>query len=248
MLFLGSRAVASCDNFDVDVLLRTTDCQTFTLFPGDVLYLPKAVIHFATTDPDQVSAHLTVSIDRAERTWQELITTAALVADSAAASLVQSVLSDAATTYLGMPWYMLPSHDHEKACEELTTLVVGAQPWSLQSLLQTDTGPASTWISASTVRHLIQKLNNCDSEVGKDLHGAPLTGRALVHATAKIKPGQRWRRADTVPVSVNCGNTCVCRFCQGNSCDSLCDVSLVGRPIISTNTTHGCRRDASITL
>ena len=212
-----SRAVASCANFDADALLRTTDCQTFTLFPGDVLYLPKAVIHFATTGPGQVSAHLTVSIDRESRTWQDLLTTASLMTGHPAAGLVQEVLLDAANTYQGMPWYEIPSHDHRRACQQLHKLVLGAQPWSLRSLLR-QTKRASKWMSPSATRSLLQQLGRCQSDIGEDLHGVMLAGRNLVHATS-LKIKQRHRRA---LVSFNCGNTCICRSCTGSGCNVGC--------------------------
>ena len=227
-----SQAVASCDNFDEDILLRTTDCQNFTLFPGDVLYLPKAVIHFATTDPDQISAHLTVSIDRDHRTWQELITTAALVTDNVAAGLVQETLKEAANTYLGMPWYMLPSHDHEEACRQLTELVLGFEPWSLRSLLRS-TKKNVEWISPLATSQLLQQLGRCSNDLGKDLNGTMVTGKSLVHHTS-LEIKQRQRRA---VVNVNCGNTCICRSCNGNSCDGC--VSIFDR-FHGSNANGGC--------
>ena len=212
-----SRAVASCDNFDKDVLLRTTDCQTFTLSPGNVLYLPKAVIHFATTDPGQVSAHLTVSINREGRTWQDLLTTASLMTGHPAAGLIQEVLLDAANTYLGMPWYAIPSHNHEVACQQLNKLVLGLQPWSLRSLLR-HTKRASKWMSPSATRSLLQQLGHCKSDIGRDHQGVMLAGRSLVHSTS-LEIKQRQRRA---VVSVNCGNTCICRSCTGSGCTMDC--------------------------
>eukprot|EP00045_Choanoeca_perplexa_P018469 m.292733 g.292733 ORF g.292733 m.292733 type:complete len:3199 (-) comp17828_c0_seq1:4442-14038(-) len=212
-----SRAVASCDNFDPQVLLRTTNCQHFTLHTGDVLYLPKAVIHYATTDPGQVSAHLTISIDRDDRTWKGLVTTAALVTEHPAAGLVQEVLTKAENSPLGMPWYMLPSHDHTAACQQLTELVLGFEPWSLRSFLKHH----KTWMSSFSTDRLLQQIGRCDNQLGEDLHGKVLTNSKLVSNTStEVK--QRQRR---VRVTINCGNSCICRTCNGNSCDGSCDSS-----------------------
>jgi hypothetical protein len=217
-----SAAVASCDNFDPADLLRTTNCQNFTLFTGDVLYLTKATIHYATTDPNQISAHLTVSIDREDRTWQDLVTAAALVTENPAADLVVDALKTAANTYPGMPWYMLPSPDHEQACQQLSELVLGFEPWSLRSLLRSTPTPA--WVSSLETSRFLQQLGRCNNDLGNDINGIMLTGTSLVHHTS-LEIKQRKRRA---VVTVNCGNTCICRTCNGNACDTC--VSCFGHP------------------
>ena len=51
--------------------LAAMDCTERTMGPGDVLYMPKGVVHMATTG-DVASAHLTVSLPVQGRTWGDL--------------------------------------------------------------------------------------------------------------------------------------------------------------------------------
>ena len=47
-------------------------CKELVMGPGDVLYLPKGVVHTATTVNDTVSAHLTISLKRDGLRWGDL--------------------------------------------------------------------------------------------------------------------------------------------------------------------------------
>lgn len=191
------------------------------MFPGDVLYLPKATIHYATTEPDQVSAHLTVSIDREQRTWQDIITNAALLTDQGPADMVADVLTDVTVRPIGMPWLMVPSYDPVVACQQLTQLVLGFEPWSLRTLLR-EASPSTTtraWFASPEINTLLQRLGRCDNQLGPDAHGEMMNGLALLR-TNSVEIKQRKRRG--YATTVNCGNTCTCNSCSYNSCDDSC--------------------------
>lgn len=48
-------------------------CTSFHMSPGDVLYMPKGVIHYALTNASAVSYHLTLGLDRRGQQWLDII-------------------------------------------------------------------------------------------------------------------------------------------------------------------------------
>ena len=72
---LARDSIEGCTTYRVE----DTDafvCDEFTMAPGDVLYMPKGVVHYATT-ADSISFHLTIGLHRDNRQWVRSSTRAA---------------------------------------------------------------------------------------------------------------------------------------------------------------------------
>ena len=52
------------------------DCAEVTLWPGDVLYLPRGTVHFATTDAEEGSTHMTYQLMTDSSSWLARVTSA----------------------------------------------------------------------------------------------------------------------------------------------------------------------------
>jgi hypothetical protein len=61
-----------CGNYDVDTFGRMQSCQVVKMEANDVLYIPKGIVHHVTTTED-MSVHLTMSMNRERETWYELL-------------------------------------------------------------------------------------------------------------------------------------------------------------------------------
>ena len=48
-------------------------CEEFTMRPGDVLYMPKGVVHYALTADDSESYHLTIGLHRDNMQWRDVV-------------------------------------------------------------------------------------------------------------------------------------------------------------------------------
>jgi hypothetical protein len=62
-----------CTQFTHGDMLRMEACESFSLSPGEVLYLPKGYVHVAHTGEAAASTHVTIGVERAGRRWRELI-------------------------------------------------------------------------------------------------------------------------------------------------------------------------------
>jgi hypothetical protein len=103
-------------------------CEQQELFPGDMVYMPKGVIHYAIAG-DEGSVHATFSLPHDEHTWLDLI--AASCSGSASDSQCHTLLtyiSAAADTPYGVGWQRLVStSDVTDARSHVTELLVATQ-------------------------------------------------------------------------------------------------------------------------
>ena len=153
-----------CNNYN-DLVLQHMDCFNFTLVPGDFLYLPQGTIHFATTDPGVVSAHMTVSGERNNITWHERVVTSSIAINEELGDLVSALLSRSLLTPLGMPWHF-PATDPGNACVMLHEMVLGEEPWSLANLIQTNLSTAEQGlVSNRDIRLHLRQLGSCRNTV-----------------------------------------------------------------------------------
>lgn len=139
------------------------NCSSFTLTPGDVLYLPKSVIHFATTDPGVVASHLTISLSRSGRTWQEVVKGMCELTGHPLCGYINILLDKHVSTDAGLPWLDLV--DGTLPCQTLQQLVLGFQPSSLRSALQAIDLTAS-YVNSRDIDVLLARLGSCSSELG----------------------------------------------------------------------------------
>eukprot|EP00055_Hartaetosiga_balthica_P017311 m.115075 g.115075 ORF g.115075 m.115075 type:complete len:3091 (-) comp9287_c0_seq2:1834-11106(-) len=91
-----------CTRYE-DEALGAYACEHFTLNAGDVMYLPKGVIHFATAGP-QGSSHITISLEREGISWGDAVAyaTTTLVFDNERSRILLSALNDALNSDFGV--------------------------------------------------------------------------------------------------------------------------------------------------
>ena len=64
--------VEGCTTYSVDDT-HALVCEDFTMGPGDVLYMPKGVVHYANTDSAEEAYHLTIGLHRQNMQWIDLL-------------------------------------------------------------------------------------------------------------------------------------------------------------------------------
>ena len=69
---LARDSIQGCTQYTVDDT-HSLRCEDFTMAPGDVLYMPKGVVHYAVTSPDAESFHLTVGLHRDNLQWLDVL-------------------------------------------------------------------------------------------------------------------------------------------------------------------------------
>eukprot|EP00750_Incisomonas_marina_P019621 INCI3595.3.p1 GENE.INCI3595.3~~INCI3595.3.p1 ORF type:complete len:721 (+),score=108.90 INCI3595.3:81-2243(+) len=91
--------VEGCTIYTVSDTDSSMDCHEFDMHTGDVLYMPKGVVHFAET-LDNVTAHLTIGFHRGNVQWLDLVKS--LIAN--VTSVTGAALSDAISVqqFLGL--------------------------------------------------------------------------------------------------------------------------------------------------
>jgi hypothetical protein len=152
--------------------------------PGDVLYLPKSVVHFATTDPGVVASHLTISLMRKGRTWQDVVNGMCGLTGNTLCPYVQQVLKHHVSTEQGVPWLDLV--EAITPCSELRHRVLGFQPSSLRSALgATPSSPSYT--NTRDIHLLIYQLGQCSSELGVQEGGASLKVRHVLQSRETVR-------------------------------------------------------------
>ena len=52
--------------------LAAMECTQLTLVPGDVLYMPKGIVHYATAHAEGISTHVTVGLHREGALWKQV--------------------------------------------------------------------------------------------------------------------------------------------------------------------------------
>lgn len=63
---------AGCTTYN-DEDLSNMQCTTFTLSRGNVMYMPKGVVHYAVSKDKQGSTHITLSLQREGMTWADAL-------------------------------------------------------------------------------------------------------------------------------------------------------------------------------
>jgi hypothetical protein len=154
---------AGCTTFKQAQLDRM-NCSSFTMTPGDVLYLPKSVVHFATTDPGVVTSHLTISLTRKGRTWQDVVSGMCKLTGHPLCPYVQQVLDLHVATDQGVPWLELV--DSDTPCLELQQRVLEFHPSSLRSALENARATLPSYTSMRDVQQLLARLSKCSSDLG----------------------------------------------------------------------------------
>jgi len=69
-----------CSNYEIDDMLNTMSCTNFTMSPGEVLYIPKGIVHQARELDGETSVHLTIALGREGRSFKQLIEQALIAA------------------------------------------------------------------------------------------------------------------------------------------------------------------------
>ena len=73
--------VEGCNRYSVDDTVNL-DCTDFTMSPGDVLYMPKGVVHYAITDKSSGSFRITVGLHRQNMQWFDVLMDVAASVDT----------------------------------------------------------------------------------------------------------------------------------------------------------------------
>ena len=63
--------IKGCTSYSVDDV-EALVCEDFTMAPGDVLYMPKGVVHYAQTASDEEAYHLTIGLHRENMQWRDV--------------------------------------------------------------------------------------------------------------------------------------------------------------------------------
>ena len=69
---LAKDSIEGCTPYTTDDT-HSLVCDDFTMAPGDVLYMPKGVVHYADTDPNEEAFHLTIGIHRQNLQWIDVV-------------------------------------------------------------------------------------------------------------------------------------------------------------------------------
>jgi hypothetical protein len=160
------------------------DCEHITLHAGDTLYLPKGVIHYATTAPNMTSAHITFGLYRNGNTWARILRKRChLLFQDPVCHQINTVVEQASNTIVGLPWLGMASAplaasygpnttvaDRLAAtCVRLSAIVADTSlPYSLRSLFSSDTYQPrqlnAYTLSLSKLLPILQQLARCDDE------------------------------------------------------------------------------------
>lgn len=166
-----------CENFD-KLDLEAMDCQQFDMNAGDVLYLPRGIVHFATTESNTTSAHLTVSMDAADRSWKDFVVAACVLTGDTQCEDIEKLIEIAIDNNV-VHWNELASRPTgstdfiETTCMFLQNLLVGGgakeKGASLKSLKQIAEMEMEMqmekdlrrWYGRQYLVPLLQKLASC---------------------------------------------------------------------------------------
>ncbi|EDQ86709.1 uncharacterized protein MONBRDRAFT_28039 [Monosiga brevicollis MX1] len=218
-----------CRNWAIKDLERM-HCRQLTLRENDILYLPKALIHFATTNDNITSAHVTYSIDRDEASWRDVIETACWQSQHPLCAVVSQVLAGLDHSALGLPWIQLahePMGGLETSCATANDLVRSYHPYSLRSLMKAQTFSAlPAYVTPHDMNMFLARLADCNATMGVDEKGHPVSMTQLIinrKALDLLHPTPSRNRRDvawTAPCNSKGG---VCTGCNGRSCDDSCN-------------------------
>ena len=152
------------------------DCQQVTLHPGDVMYMPKGIVHYATTRANVSSTHLTIGIIRTGHTWRDVFHRQChvTVSDNSCRQL-NKLLLEVSLTPVGLVWNDLAARPfqeeaYEGICKYLNMLVSGDHPASLSKLLRKPLTKSNTYEqSARELLALLPDVTQCQSSNLPDL-------------------------------------------------------------------------------
>ncbi|EDQ85702.1 uncharacterized protein MONBRDRAFT_38713 [Monosiga brevicollis MX1] len=173
------KSVDGCTNFDI----AETDkmrCEHFTLSPGDVLYLPKSTIHFATTSPNTTTAHITLSLERQGQSWIDLVRRACAVLDNQACTVIESTLASLETSPSGLHWLELATFPTDEPCQMAQKRLLGFEKDSLRTLVAQDPQLDFTYVTSKDVLATLQRLASCTASLGWDSQGREVTFEGLL--------------------------------------------------------------------
>ena len=142
--------------------LAKMDCQQVTLHPSDVLYMPKGIIHYATTRANITSTHLTIGLYRQGHTWGSLFQRHCQLAEfDHTCQQFRKLILKVSSTPTGLIWNDLATapfaqNSFEGICHQLSALINGHHPASLRQLLGQPLHKVNTY--ESTARELMQLL------------------------------------------------------------------------------------------
>jgi len=150
--------------------LAKMDCQQVTLHPGDVLYMPKGIIHYATTRANITSTHLTIGLFRKGHTWRDVFhRQCRLTASDASCRQLNKLLLEVSSTPAGLVWNDLaaaPFDDEPLTgiCQQLNALVSGSHPSALSKLLSKPLTKSNTYEqSARELLALLPDVTQCQA-------------------------------------------------------------------------------------
>eukprot|EP00730_Choanoeca_flexa_P007844 TRINITY_DN12401_c0_g1_i6.p1 TRINITY_DN12401_c0_g1~~TRINITY_DN12401_c0_g1_i6.p1 ORF type:complete len:2361 (+),score=333.61 TRINITY_DN12401_c0_g1_i6:340-7422(+) len=69
---LQRESIDGCTSYTKRNLDNMT-CDTLIMQPGNVLYMPKGIVHYAVANDTEASSHLTIAIQRQGRTWMDVV-------------------------------------------------------------------------------------------------------------------------------------------------------------------------------
>ncbi|EDQ88297.1 uncharacterized protein MONBRDRAFT_32951 [Monosiga brevicollis MX1] len=162
------KSVDGCTNFDI----AETDkmrCEHFTLSPGDVLYLPKSTIHFATTSPNTTTAHITLSLERQGQSWIDL-----------ACTVIESTLASLETSPSGLRWLELATFPTDEPCQMAQKRLLGFEKDSLRTLVAQDPQLSFTYVTSKDILTTLQRLASCTASLGWDSREREVTLEGLL--------------------------------------------------------------------
>jgi len=201
--------------------LRKMSCEQVLLEVGDVLYMPKGIVHMAQTDAITDSAHITLSLERQGHRWVDVLDrVCSRVTQAKTTTECRELLNVIAAVNLDAPalvWQDLvtaPLHgstrvsSKETLCDGLQYLIGGDHPASLVNLLRTRPVQRSNSYDL-TAQQLLAVLPSREACMQRKL-------TYLFALESRSTELERTRRASWWQAPCIAAQTC-----QGHSCD--CD-------------------------
>ena len=223
--------IDGCTNYEIKDLSKM-ECQHVNLHPGDTLYLPKGVIHYATTAPNVTSAHMTFGLYRNGNTWARVLRKRChlLFADPVCHQ-INTVVDQASRTVVGLPWLGMASvplsatygpnttvEDRLAAtCTQLSAMVNDASlPYSLRSLVSSSLyqpGHLNAYtISTPKMLSMLEQLARCDDAALREV----LVDHETRMALTRSRRSSYWSAAPCVKaVWLNHGFV-ACKYSNGS--------------------------------
>jgi ribosomal protein L16 Arg81 hydroxylase len=194
--------------------LDKMDCQQVTLRPGDVLYMPKGIVHYATTRANVSSTHLTVGIFRKGHTWRDVFDRQCHVtASDNSCQRLNKLLLEVSSTRAGLVWNDLAAspfeeETHAGICKQLNVLVSGDHPAALSKLLSKPVTKSNTYEqSARELLALLPDVTQCQRSKLVDLLHHAETHEVLTRARRSHSWTPPCRQS---PLKCNSASGCDC--------------------------------------